>query len=80
MARVIDEVDRLLTELEQSESVFARKYLEMREMESKPGHPLSVEDSKANAVLYLIENEIPLPEVIRFRLHRALNIERAVES
>jgi hypothetical protein len=72
-------VAQLLGDLERSEREFARAYLGYREVESKPGHFLSVDDAKANAVVDLLNRGISLPETIRFRLHAMLLIERAVE-
>lgn len=77
-------VEQLLTELERSEQFFARQYLTMREPRMDPDRPgktysLSVDDAKANAVLACAAHKITLPEVLRYRLHSALAIERSVE-
>lgn len=72
-------VEDLLRELEESEVAFALKYLEFRDTEVTRGRFLSVDDARANAVLWLNKQHKPLPEVLRYRLHRALGIERSVE-
>lgn len=72
-------VEQLLEDLHKAEVAFARAYLEYRQEESVPGRFLSVDDAKANAVLFLEQEHIELPEVVRYRLHAALAIERSVE-
>lgn len=72
-------VEWLLTQLHQSEIAYAKAYLQYREHESKPGHFLSVDDARANAVADLAGRGIELPEILRFRLHSVLGIISAVE-
>ena len=78
------EIEKLITDLETSERVFARAYLGYREVilrTDKDGRPtafLSIEDARANAVLEMEKRGIPLPEACRYRLHALLNIERAL--
>lgn len=78
-------VEALLVELEKSERAFARAYLQYREAVTKydsKGHPsayMTVDDAKANAVLFFEQHGLTLPEVIRYRLHASLAIERSVE-
>lgn len=79
------EIEKLIKDLENSERAFARAYLTYRETvirtdkDGKPTAWLSIEDAKANAVLFFEKHDLPLPESCRYRLHAHLNIERSVE-
>lgn len=74
-----NEFDTLVDQLTKSESDFAETYLRMRGWSQAPGKFLSVDDARANAVIDLVKRGVPLPEVVRWRLHGLLGLQRAVE-
>ncbi len=84
MLRRMDEIqkqlDDLLRSLTLSETKFALFYLQRRQQKYDGTHFFSVDDATRRAILDMAEAKLELPEVVRFRLHYLLGIQRSVEA
>ena len=67
--------DRLLDELGESQKAWADAFLTARRYEKG----MSIDDSRATAILRLAEIGVRLPEVVRFELHFIAGVTRSVE-